>query len=101
MAGKKTAAPKSPPLVAVDVEGEKRITNPLETIAVNVEEASRITGIPVPTLNGWRSRGGGPRFARCGRSIRYPVAELHKWLADRVVGSTAEAAARAAAKDRK
>jgi hypothetical protein len=88
-------------LEVIDVNAASLATNPLDPIAVDVKGASRVLGIPVPTLNGWRSRGGGPRFAHCGRGVRYPVAELHRWLADRVVGSTGEAAARAAAKDRK
>jgi len=88
------------PVAPIAVEAAALATNPLAPIAVDVKEASRILDIPVPTLNGWRSRGGGPRFARCGRAVRYPLEELRRFIADRVVGSTAEAAARDAAKAR-
>lgn len=94
---------KSAPVdqAAVDVNAASLATNLATRITLNVNELSQATGWPVPTLNGWRSRGGGPPFVRCGRSVRYPLAAVQAWLADRVVGSTAEAAARDAAKDRK
>lgn len=40
-----------------------------------------------------RVSGLGPKFARCGRSIRYRLADLDEWVASRVVGSTSEASA--------
>lgn len=109
---RKKASNPTTPSPAIDVDGRPLLTNPIAPsgggggtpsiapIAVDVKEASRILDIPVPTLNGWRSRGGGPRFARCGRVVRYPLEELRRFVAERVVGSTAEAAARDAAKDR-
>jgi len=68
----------------------------LTPIAVDVHGASRITGYPVPTLNGWRSRGGGPPFVRANRTIRYLVEDLHAFMRAHVVASTAEVAANAA-----
>ncbi|MCX4238984.1 helix-turn-helix transcriptional regulator, partial [Paraliomyxa miuraensis] len=61
-------------------------------IAVDVRGASTITGFPVATLNGWRTKGGGPPFAKINKSVRYRVVDLEKWMADRVVSSTAEVA---------
>lgn len=68
-------------------------------IAVDVRGASTITGFPVATLNGWRTKGGGPPFAKINKSVRYRVVDLEKWMADRVVSSTAEVAAKRANAD--
>jgi predicted DNA-binding transcriptional regulator AlpA len=43
------------------------------------------------TLERLRVSGGGPRFVRCGRSIRYREGDLEAWITSRVVGSTSEA----------
>ena len=42
------------------------------------------------TLERWRVSGTGPRFVRCGRSVRYREADLEAWITARVVGSTSE-----------
>ncbi|WP_315701859.1 MULTISPECIES: helix-turn-helix domain-containing protein [unclassified Bradyrhizobium] len=34
-------------------------------------QAATFLGVSVRTLQGWRSRGGGPAFVRCGRLVRY------------------------------
>jgi Helix-turn-helix domain len=43
---------------------------------------------------GWlekaRLTGGGPRFVRIGRSIRYRLGDLEAWVATKVAGSTSE-----------
>ncbi|PQA89226.1 hypothetical protein CW354_04625 [Marinicaulis flavus] len=49
--------------------------------AVNTRTASRITGVPVQTLETWRSRGGGPRFLKLGtKTVRYQRRELLDWM---------------------
>ncbi|MCX4240214.1 helix-turn-helix transcriptional regulator [Paraliomyxa miuraensis] len=70
-------------------------------IAVDVRGASTITGFPVATLNGWRTKGGGPPFAKINKSVRYRVVDLEKWMADRVVSSTAEVAAKTSQRRRR
>ena len=70
------------------------MTTEHQPIAVDVRGASRITGIPVATLTGWRVKGGGPPYCKAGRAVRYRVAVLEQWLRDREVASTAEHAAR-------
>jgi hypothetical protein len=42
------------------------------------------------TLERLRCIGEGPRFIRCGRSIRYRLDDLAAWIDARVVGSTSE-----------
>ncbi len=50
--------------------------------AVSTRAASRLTGVPVCTLETWRSRGGGPRFLKLGsKTVRYQRRELLDWMA--------------------
>ena len=62
--------------------------------ALNTGQASIYTGLAEPTLEGLRSRGGGPRFVRYGRkAVRYLITDLDEWMAKRTVASTSEAIA--------
>lgn len=47
--------------------------------------ASEITGIPFPTLRRWRHERRGPRYVKVGGSVRYKVAWLNEYMAQRVV----------------
>ena len=59
--------------------------------AFNTEQAASYTGLASATLEGLRSRGGGPRFVRYGRkAVRYLIADLDAWMAERTVASTSE-----------
>lgn len=58
--------------------------------ALNTDQAALVTGLAPATLMTLRSRGGGPRFVKCGRAVRYPLEELKSWMAQRTVGSTSE-----------
>ncbi len=42
------------------------------------------------TLERLRVTGGGPKFVRTGRLVRYRACDLEAWIAARVVGSTSE-----------
>lgn len=42
-------------------------------------QVSRRTGIPVGTLQVWRHRGRGPRFAKFGRKVMYAEAAIASW----------------------
>jgi predicted DNA-binding transcriptional regulator AlpA len=53
-------------------------------------QASEMLALSERTLERMRTSGLGPKFAVCGRSIRYRVADLEEWIASRVVGSTSE-----------
>jgi predicted DNA-binding transcriptional regulator AlpA len=52
--------------------------------------ASEMLALSERTLERFRVSGLGPKFVRCGRSIRYRAADLETWVASRVVGSTSE-----------
>lgn len=41
--------------------------------------ASTYLGLSRRTLQNWRVRGQGPRFAKFGKSVRYQAAELDRW----------------------
>lgn len=60
----------------------------------NNVEAAEYLGLKAATLNKWRVHGEGPPFLKVGRLIRYRKSDLDAYLANRLVRSTAEAAAR-------
>ena len=47
--------------------------------------ASDFTGVKLETLETWRSLRRGPDFIRVGRSVRYRLGDLRKWLESRTV----------------
>jgi hypothetical protein len=57
--------------VNVDMEG---------ALQVNVQGASKITGVPVGTMRCWRAENQGPPSYLVGGKLRYDVAELRAWL---------------------
>jgi excisionase family DNA binding protein len=36
--------------------------------------------VPELTVKAWRARGGGPRFVKVGRHVRYRRADVERWL---------------------
>ena len=43
-------------------------------------EAAQILSLGTSTLEKWRLFGGGPRFLKLGRSVRYAKADLDDWI---------------------
>lgn len=63
----------------------------LEDRYVSDIEAARLLGLSKSYLKHLRGHGGGPRYAKiAGRAVRYRVAELHAWAAEKTVASTSE-----------
>lgn len=58
---------------------------------LNEKEVAARWSISPRTLQAWRLKGGGPRFVRLGRAVRYMVQELEQWVANQTKQSTAEA----------
>jgi hypothetical protein len=59
--------------------------------ALNESEAADFLGFSIRTLQAWRWRGGGPKFCKIGRSVRYPRRELVAFQQSKTVASTTEA----------
>jgi excisionase family DNA binding protein len=57
-------------------------------------EASTVLSVSVRTLQAWRLRGGGPKYLKFGRSVRYRRDELQAFIeaASRAHTSQTEAA---------
>lgn len=54
------------------------------------KEAASLLAISIRTLQAWRVSGGGPRFMKLGRAVRYGRNEVEAWAAARAVASTSE-----------
>ncbi len=62
------------------------------TVAVDTKGASERIGLAVKTLENMRTRGDGPQFMKLGRMVRYRIADIDAWMAERVVSSTSAVA---------
>ncbi|NEG88600.1 helix-turn-helix domain-containing protein [Bifidobacterium aerophilum] len=60
------------------------------------EKVSEVVGIPVNTLNDWRTKGKNLRFVKLGRAIYYRRDDVLDYLQSQVFNSTAEAKAASA-----
>jgi predicted DNA-binding transcriptional regulator AlpA len=59
-----------------------------EKLSYTEDEVEQLTGLRVKTLQRWRYTNRGPRFVRCGRCVRYPAADLRRWLNSQTGGGT-------------
>lgn len=57
-----------------------------ELVSLSTEDAARALGIAPGTLANWRRQGRGPRFARVGRRVVYPIDELRRFLRESMSG---------------
>jgi excisionase family DNA binding protein len=57
---------------------------------LTVHEAADYLRLSRRTLERYRTSGFGPKFVKCGRSVRYRQSDLEEWIAARVVRSTSE-----------
>jgi hypothetical protein len=63
-----------------------------EKISYTETEVELLTGIKRKTLQGWRLRGIGPPWIKCGaRLVRYPAQRLCDWLNSQPGGGHGEA----------
>lgn len=61
---------------------------------INETEASGFIGYTVRALQGWRVKGGGPKFIKVStRSIRYRRRDLIEWAESHLCSNTSETAA--------
>jgi hypothetical protein len=60
-------------------------------VTVDTEGASRHVGLAVSTLEKLRVTGGGPKYVKLGRAVRYRVCDLEVYLAERLIENTSQA----------
>lgn len=61
------------------------------TTLLTTQEAAKILRVKESTLEQWRWQGRGPQFVKLGRLVRYRLADLEAFTADRVFNSTTAA----------
>ena len=60
----------------------------MQTQLLDQREAAHLLRLSTRTLERLRGSGSGPRYVKCGRSVRYRLGDLTDWIEARVVGST-------------
>ncbi len=61
------------------------------TVLLTEQAASKHLAVEARTLQQWRVTGSGPPFVRVSRRcVRYRVADLDAWIAERIKRSTSE-----------
>jgi hypothetical protein len=74
------------------LEGEEA----LETdVLLNEQQAAQRLNVAVKTLQKWRVVGGGPRFVKLGRCVRYSASDLEDFITAHTVPHTAAVSGRA------
>lgn len=58
------------------------------TVFLTTEEAGDFLKMSPRTLEKYRTHGGGPRFRKLGRSVRYKKTDLETWADSRAYDST-------------
>ena len=53
-------------------------------------DATKLLRLSVRSLERLRCQGGGPKYIKAGRSVRYRSSDLEIWLNSETVGSTSE-----------
>jgi predicted DNA-binding transcriptional regulator AlpA len=70
-----------------DTSAAPRVENTLLTET----QAAELLSHSVRTIQGWRLSGGGPPFIKMGgRSVRYRVCDIERWLEERRRSSTSD-----------
>jgi predicted DNA-binding transcriptional regulator AlpA len=52
----------------------------VKTTLVTEQQAAAILTIRVKTLQAWRVRGGGPKFVKVGRCVRYAEHDIEEYI---------------------
>ena len=64
--------------------------HPSEYRRLRTADAATYCGLSASTLNKMRVFGGGPKYLKLGRTVRYDLADLDSWLATKRRASTSE-----------
>ena len=54
-------------------------------------QAAELLAISAKTLQAWRVRGGGPRYIKLGRCVRYRIDDIEEYVRQRTMAHTAQA----------
>jgi predicted DNA-binding transcriptional regulator AlpA len=84
---KKTGRRAAMDAAVAQLRGELPTPRYLDTV-----QAAAYLSITRKQLESWRSLGCGPAYSKVGRLVRYAVADLDAWMAERRVLNTAQAA---------
>ena len=57
---------------------------------LNEQEVSDLIKIKLKTLQAWRVRGGGPKFLKLGRCVRYRPGDLQEFIEKQTRNSTSD-----------
>lgn len=57
---------------------------------ITVQDVAALTGLSVSKLNLYRLKGGGPRFQKFGRSVRYRLADVMAFMDAPTYASTSD-----------
>ena len=74
--------------MSVDTIGGGSTYDPLQLL--DTQETAALLGVEPDTLNHWRYRGGGPKFVKMGRAVRYRRMDLLAFIEMRTFRSNAE-----------
>lgn len=56
------------------------IPTTIQRVTLTTQEAAVYMGLAVSTLNKWRCHGGGPRYSKLGRAVRYRRPDLDQFM---------------------
>ncbi len=68
------------------MNGEATVTS--DERLLTVTQAAALMQMNPKTLTIWRSAGKGPKYLKCGRAVRYRMADLRAWQESVVVDPT-------------
>lgn len=64
----------------------------MSQVLLKTAEAATHVGLAITTLEKMRVYGGGPKYLKLGRAVRYRVEHLDDWVNDRITCSTSDPA---------
>ncbi len=64
----------------------------MDSLLINTKQLAQLIDSSEPSLARMRCQGGGPRFIKIGRSVKYRLVDVEEWLATCERQSTSEAA---------
>jgi excisionase family DNA binding protein len=73
-------------------ENETGMEKSIQSNLLTRKQAAQFLNLKKSTLDSWAVRGGGPVFAKMGKSVRYRLTDLEAFIEARLRQSTSEGA---------